>query len=90
MRLVRELLQTLKEMNWVSEVAKNEKKEQSYQPALDIGKITVSYLLSKIEKHGIDHIFLEKNHDYEKIIKMLEKFDNLVIKSKSNVLVKDL
>jgi len=89
-RLVRELLQILKQVNIVSEVAKNEKKEQCYQPALDIGKITVSYVLSKVEKHGVNHDFLGKNHDYEKVIKMLEKFDDLVIKSNSNVLVKDL
>jgi len=84
------LLQTLNEVNLVSEVAKNEKKEQFYQPALDIGKITVNYVLSKVEKHGVKHNFLEKNHDYEKVIKMLEEFDELDIKSNSNILVKDL
>ena len=89
-RLVRELLQDLKEVNIVSEVNENEKKERTYQPALDIGKITVSYILSKVEKHGVRQIFLEQNQDYEKVIHMLEKFDNLVVKSDSNILVKDL
>jgi len=89
-RLVRELLQNLKEVNLISEVSESEKKELFYQPALDIGKITVSYVLSKIEKHGGKHVFLDKNQDYEKVINMLEKFDDLVIKSNSNVLVKDL
>ena len=89
-RLVRELLQDLKEVNLVSEVNENEKKERFYQPALDIGKITVSYVLSKVEKHGVTQVFLEKNHDYEKVIHMLEKFDDLVIKSDSNILVRDL
>ena len=89
-RLVRELLRTLNEVNLVSEVAKNGKKEQLYQPALDIGKITVSYVLSKVEKHGVKQVFLDHNHDYEKVIKMIEKFDDLVVKSNSNILVKDL
>ena len=89
-RLVRELLQDLKEVNLVSEVIKNDEKERFYQPALDIEKITVSYVLSKVEKHGVDHVFLEKNQDYEKVISMLETFDNLVVKSNSNILVKNL
>jgi membrane protein len=89
-RLVRGLLQDLKEVNLVSEVTENEKKERFYQPALDIGKITVSYVLSRVEKQGAKHAFLEKNQDYEKVINMLEKFDSLVIKSNSNILVKDL
>ena len=89
-RLVRELLQDLKGVNLISEVSENEKKERFYQPALDISKITVSYVLSKIEKHGVKHAFLDKNQDYEKVINMLEKFDSLIIESKSNILVKDL
>jgi membrane protein len=77
-------------VNLVSEVARNEKKEQCYQPSMDIGQLTVSYVLSKVEQHGINHIFMEKDHDYEKVIKMLEEFDELVINSHSNILVKDL
>ena len=89
-RLVRELLQDLKEVYLVSEVNENVKRERAYQPALDIGKITVSYVLSKIEKHGVEQFFLEKNQDYEKVINMLEKFDSLIIESNSNILVKNL
>ena len=89
-RLVRELLQDLKEVYLVSEVNENVKRERAYQPALDIGKITVSYVLSKIEKHGVEQFFLEKNQDYEKVISMLEKFDSLIIESNSNILVKNL
>ena len=89
-RLVKELLQALKEVSLISEITENEKKERTYQPALDIGKITVSYVLSKVEKHGVTQIFLEQNHDYEKVNHMLEKFDSLVVQSDSNILVKDL
>ncbi|MDR2887563.1 MAG: YihY/virulence factor BrkB family protein [Bacteroidales bacterium] len=89
-RLVRELLQDLNEANLVSEITLNDEKERFYQPALDIGKITVSYVLSKVEKHGIRQVFLEKNLDYEKVIRMLEQFDSLIIKSASNILVKDI
>ena len=89
-RLVRELLQDLKEVNLVSEVCESDRKERFYQPAFDIGKITVSNVLSKIEKHGVKNVFLEKNQEYEKVIGMLEKFDSMIVKSSSNILVKDL
>ncbi len=42
---------------------KNEEKEQFYQPAMDIGQITVSHVLSKVEKHGVRQVFLEKNQE---------------------------
>ena len=89
-RLVRELLQDLKEVNLVSEVCESDRKERFYQPAFDIGKITVSNVLSKIEKHGVKNVFLEKNQEYEKVVGMLEKFDSMIVKSNSNILVKDL
>ena len=89
-RLVRALLQDLKEVNLISEVAEDEQKENFFQPALDIGKITVGYALSKIEQHGAEQLFLTKSQDYEKVTKMLDKFDSLIIESNSNILVRDI
>ena len=88
--LIRELLQDLKEANLVSEITEKKPKDLYYQPALDIGKITVSHVMSKVEKHGVKQIFLKDNHQYKKVIKMLKEFDSLVVESHSNILVKDL
>jgi membrane protein len=89
-RLARDILQDLSCVNLISVIHENEQKERLYQPAMDINKLTVSYVLSKLDKKGVEQIMVNKNKDYEKVIRMLEKFDRLIAKSDSNVLIKDL
>jgi membrane protein len=89
-RLARELLQDLGNVNLVSILHQNDKKERQYQPALDINKLTVSYVFSCLDRKGVEQTMVIKNKDYGKVISMLEKFDRLIAKSDSNILIKDL
>jgi membrane protein len=89
-RLARDILQDLSSVNLVSVIHENEEKERLYQPAIDINRLTVSYVFTKLDKKGIEQIMVIRNKDYEKVISMLEKFDKLVAKSDSNILIKDL
>jgi membrane protein len=89
-RLARDILQDLSNVNLVSIIHVNEEKERLYQPAIDINKLTVSYVFSRLDKKGVEQIMVIRNKDYEKIIFMLEKFDKLIAKSDSNLLIKDL
>jgi membrane protein len=89
-RLVREILQDLSSVSLVSVIHENERKERQYQPALDINRLSVSFVFSKLDKHGNENITVHKSKDYEKVFSMLEKFDRLVAKSDSNILIKDL
>ena len=89
-RLSRDILQDLSNVNLVSTILEDERKERLYQPSLDINKLTVSYVLSCIDKKGTSHGMVIRNKDYDKVISMLEKFDRLIAKSGSNILIKDL
>jgi len=89
-RLARDILQDLSHVNLVSIIHENEKKERLYQPALDVNKLTVSFVFSRLDKNGTEQIVVAKNKDYDKVLSMLEKFDRLVAKSNSNILIKDL
>ncbi len=89
-RLARDILQDLSSANLVSIIHENEQKERLYQPALDINRLTVSYVLSRLDKRGVEQIMVIKNKDYDKVVSMLEKFDRLIAKSDSNILIKDL
>ncbi len=89
-RLSRDILQDLSSVNLVSIIHENEEKERLYQPALDVNRLTVSYVFSRLDKKGIEQIMVIRNKNYEKIISMLEKFDKLIAKSDSNILIKDL
>jgi membrane protein len=89
-RLARDILQDLSNVNLVSVIHENEHIERLYQPALDINRLTVSYVLSLLDKKGIGHIMVRKTKEYDKVISMLEKFDRLIAKSDYNILIKDL
>jgi membrane protein len=89
-RLARDILQDLFNVKLVSIIHENEHKERLYQPAMDINRLTVSYVFSSLDKKGIEQRMVVKNKDYDKVISMLEKFDRLMAKSDSNILIKDL
>jgi membrane protein len=88
-RLTREILQDLNSIHLVSQIQENTD-EQCYQPGLDINKLTISYVFSKMDDKGESKIKIEENEDYGRIIRILDEFDNLVEKSGRNVLIKDL
>jgi membrane protein len=89
-RLARDILQDLSSANIVAIIHEHEEKERLYQPALDINRLTVSFVFSRLDKKGVEQIMVIRNKDYEKIISMLEKFDKLIAKSDANILIKDL
>jgi membrane protein len=89
-RLARDILQDLNLVGLVSIIHENDNKERFYQPAMDINKLTVSFVLSRLDKNGIDQTMVVKNKDYQKVISILNKFDKMNAKSGSNVLIRDL
>lgn len=89
-RLVRDILLDLTTSNLVSEIHEHELKERLYQPALDINKLSVSFVLSKIDRKGSDQKIIARNNEYNRVVTMLEKFDKQISGSKSNVLLRDL
>jgi membrane protein len=89
-RLGRDILQDLNALNLVSIVHGNNDKERLFQPAMDINAISVSLVLSRLDKRGKDHTIFLKNKEFEKVTAMLSKFDKLITKSNSNILIKDL
>lgn len=88
-RLARDILQDLHNVDLVS-IIQEEGTEQRYQPAIDINKITISYVFSRMDRKGASQISISRNEDYEKVTSLLEKFDRMIAKSGSNLLIKDL
>jgi membrane protein len=89
-RLVRDILEDLSDIKLVSVIHEHEQKERSYQPALDIYKLSVSYVLSKLDRKGLDQKIVIKNDEYNRVASILDKFEKLATKSDSNILIKDL
>ena len=88
-RLAKDILQDLQNVELVS-VIQEEGVEQRFQPALDVNKLSISYVFSRMDRKGASQITITRNEDYEKVTTILEKFDRLVAKSGSNVLIRDL
>jgi membrane protein len=89
-RLVRDLLEDLNKSGLVSVIHENEHKEWLYQPALDINKLSVSFVLKRLDNKGSEHMVFSKSSEYDKVNAMLEKYDKIVAESESDIMVKDL
>ncbi len=89
-RLVRDIIQDLSEVNLISILHGNDEKERLFQPAIDINSVSVSLVLSRLDRKGKDQAILLKSKEFEKVNLMLTKFDKCIAKSDSNILIKDL
>jgi membrane protein len=89
-RLVRQLLYDLSESGVLSEAHKGEEKELSYQPATDADKITVKFVIDRLEQRGTSTIPVAKSGELDKISDCLRQFGEIIEKSPANVLLKNL
>lgn len=89
-RTVHECLDLLKEASMVTEVWNEEQEKYVYQPATDINRMTLSFVLEKLESSGSLHKIVINNSDYRKIDTALTRFENLVASSEENILIRDL
>ena len=89
-RTVHDCLDMLRAASMVTEVWNEEYERYVYQPATDVNKMTLSFVLEKIETSGSLHKVVINNADYRKIDAALTKFETLVASSEVNVLLRDL
>jgi membrane protein len=89
-RLVRDIIQDLNSAGLVSFVITDDSKERHFQPAMDINILTVSYVLSKLDRMGVEQRSAIKTREMEKVNDILTRFEKCVAKSSHNVLIKDL
>jgi membrane protein len=89
-RLSRDILEDLKVTGLVSVIYEHENRERSYQPAIDINKLTVSSVLSRLDKRATQEKYFMKSREYEKVTQILDSFDAMTSGSESNILIRDL
>ena len=89
-RLLHEIMYVLIDCNVVSEVVTDVANDTAYQPALDINRITVVYVLERIQKSsGID-LSLADSPELEQINTILDSFSATLEQSENNKLLLDL
>lgn len=88
-RLVRQILFELVESGILSEVRKDNK-DVAYQPAVDVGKLSIKFIVESLENRGISNIPVGKTEELDKLSSCLKTFAADIEKSPANVLLKDL
>jgi membrane protein len=89
-RLVRQILFELVASGILSEVSKDNGKAVAYQPAIDVGKISVKYVIESLEEQGSSAIPVAQTSELHKLSDCLSTFASHIEKSPANILLKDL
>jgi membrane protein len=90
LRLVRDTLHNLVEAKVLTETLTANPKESGYQPAIDIARIDISFVIDQIDNVGANEIIAEKSEDFIKLTKMYKELHNSLKLSDSNMLLKDI
>jgi hypothetical protein len=80
----------LRDSELVTELWDESEDRYVYQPATDINRMTLSFVLEKMESSGSIHKIVVNNTDYKKIDTALNKFDSMIASSESNILLRDI
>jgi membrane protein len=89
-RLVRQILYELSEAGVLSEVRKGEDKELAYQPAIDVDKVTIKFVIDRLEQRGTSSIPVARSGEFDKLSDCLRQFAANVENSPANVLLRNL
>jgi membrane protein len=89
-RLVRQILFELSESGVLSEVSSSRDRDFAYQPAIDTDKITVTFVLDRLEQQGTSSMPMNKSKELDRLSDSLHQFEQAVEKSPANVLLKNL
>lgn len=90
-RLTRNILYELQEINLLHEVANDQKSDDTaYQPSIDINKLNVALLLDRLDTHGSEDFKIDKENEFSSQWIALMKAREVYYQSASQVLLKDL
>ena len=89
-RLTHELLDRLAKANLLNVAQADNERERHYQPARDIGEMTVQFVIQEMEKAGTKDIPVAETPELVNLRASLEAFDKALRNLPENTLLKDL
>jgi membrane protein len=89
-QLVGELVDDLVEARILSTIFIGEDEDPRYQPATDINRLSIEYVLRALDKSGTDDMPTESTEKLNEIREALEDFNNLLLNSPYNKLLKNI
>lgn len=89
-KLVRSILNDLVEVGLVNEVQTFKAKQSAYQPALDIGQISIQMIMERLDQKGMDFLVAKNTEVFQSLKSSLDTFRQHLAGSEQNLLLKDL
>lgn len=89
-RLVRLILYELVDSKVLVETVIDNSKEHAFQPAIDIHKLSVGFVVNAIEDSGSKNISVKKTREFEKLVDIYDQFKSKWEHADENILLKDI
>jgi membrane protein len=89
-RLTNRLLNDLVMCHVLSETKGKDEKLTYYQPAKDVGSLTIHHVITAFERLGDDSLIIADSHELERIKNYYAELEGFTGKSDANILLKDI
>jgi membrane protein len=90
-RLARNIIHEFDQLGIFNEVkTEGDQRESAYQPALSENKLTIKYILEKLDTAGVNEMPIQYSNELASIQNAMDGFDHLLENDKGNILVKDI
>jgi membrane protein len=88
--MVHLILDELVECKIISDMKTDEYEEFTYQPALDINRLTIKYIIDALDQKGVGHIPVAHTEELEALSEALKELGDAIEHSPANRLLKDI
>lgn len=89
-RLARNVINELVETKVLAEVKTENDKEIAYQPAISDSKLTIKFIMDRLDEKGVNSLPITDHKELEIINRLLVDLDNVMDNPKGNLPVKDI
>lgn len=89
-RLARVIINEFTETGVFNEVKMATDKEIGYQPGISDSKLTVKFIIDKLDEKGVNELPIESGKELEIVNRLMKDMDEVLNTTKGNMLVKDL
>ena len=90
LRLARVIINEFTETKVFNEVKMLTDKEIGYQPGISDSKLTVKFIIDKLDERGVNQLPIEDSKELETVNRLMKEMDDVLNTTKGNMLVKDL
>jgi membrane protein len=89
-RLARVVINEFSDTGVLNEVKTANDKEIGYQPGISDSKLTVKFIIDKLDERGVNELPIENGKELEIVNRLMKDMDEVLNTTKGNMLVKDL